>query len=292
MILTFYKYHGAGNDFILFDNRNAVLPRQHPLFYASLCHRRFGIGADGVMLLQNHAQGDFEMVYYNADGHEGSLCGNGGRCMVAFAHLLKVQTKKANNNYYFLAADGWHYAQVLDNKSTGDINEIQVALQMANVTDIKKHSNTDWELNTGSPHYVKFVEEVQNYPVIASGKAIRNSPAYIAAGINVNFVEPHSTQPNYLKIRTYERGVEDETWACGTGVTAAALAADLGNFLQQNNLNSQTTGQQTVLVQANGGLLQVQFEKQILANGQIVYANIWLICPAAFVFKGQFDAKF
>ena len=198
MTTRFYKYQGAGNDFILLDNRTNAINHQNPALIASLCDRRFGIGGDGLMLLQNKAGYDFEMVYYNADGQPSSMCGNGGRCIVAFAKFLGVIDTETN----FLAVDGPHYAKI---SASGD----WVSLQMINVDTI----NTDedaYVLNTGSPHYVKMVSGLKEKDVYHDGYNIRNNNTYKAHGINVNFVEPNND--GYF-VRTFERGVEDETYA-------------------------------------------------------------------------------
>ena len=209
MKIHFYKYQGAGNDFILVDNRNLAVNHQNPKLIAHLCDRRFGVGADGMMFLQNIEGYDFEMIYYNADGQPSSMCGNGGRCIVAFAKYLGIIDSETT----FLAVDGPHNAKI---SPSGD----WVSLQMTDVDTINSDDDA-YVLNTGSPHYIKLVEGLKEKNVYRAGYNIRNNDTYRAKGINVNFVEPND---NGYFVRTFERGVEDETFACGTGVTAVALA--------------------------------------------------------------------
>lgn len=258
MQLSFSKYQGTGNDFILIDNRNGVFPKldatARQTLIARLCHRRFGIGADGLMLLQSHDLYNFEMIYFNADGNPSSMCGNGGRCIMAFAHRLGVVGREAK----FLAVDGEHAAYI---DASG-----AVSLQMQDVASYQL-VDTQCILNTGSPHFVQFVDNVAQIDVAAQGRTIRNSDAFRAEGINVNFVQP---KDNQLLVATYERGVEDETWSCGTGVTAAALA---------HHLRTQATS--PVAIATKGGNLSVSFE---FANGS--FTNIWLSGGAEFIFEG------
>ncbi len=257
--INFYKYQGAGNDFVLIDNRNLVFDAQNYNLIAQLCNRRFGIGADGLMLLQNTNDYDFEMLYYNANGQPGSMCGNGGRCIVAFAKHLGIINEETN----FLAVDGSHYAKIINDGSW-------VSLQMIDVDSVNRDDDA-YVLNTGSPHYVTMVNDVENINVFEQGRAIRNHPNYIANGINVNFVE---NIDNTLVVRTYERGVENETLACGTGATAAALAFAIeGNMIGHNNTN--------VLVR--GGQLNILFNY----DGS-TFNDVYLEGPAKLVFKGEF----
>ncbi|KAA3436268.1 diaminopimelate epimerase [Rufibacter hautae] len=253
MDLTFYKYQGTGNDFVVLDNReqNIQLSQEQVAF---LCDRRKGIGADGLMLLQEKEGYDFEMVYYNADGRVGSMCGNGGRCLVAFAQFLGVVEDQA----YFIASDGPHKAFLKDGL---------VHLQMKDVDEVEDLATATF-MNTGSPHYVKQVEALQDLDVFQEGRAIRYSGRFKAEGTNVNFVE-HLSE-NKLFVRTYERGVEDETFSCGTGVTACALAASRAGY------------KSPVHIQVLGGELQVSFEQE----GQS-FRNVFLIGPALQVFKGE-----
>lgn len=254
--MDFYKYQGTGNDFILIDNRNLSFPKENTKLVNHLCQRRFGIGADGLILLENDAHADFKMVYYNSDGSQSTMCGNGGRCIVAFAKFLGIIDQKTTFN----AVDGLHQAK---------ISEENIKLKMIDVDSIKTINN-DYELNTGSLHYVKYVEDIVNHDVFKHGNEIRNSDTYYMEGINVNFVS--KLDDNNIFVRTFERGVEDETYSCGTGVTASALT-----FMQNNNLTR-------LKVKTLGGDLVVYAEKA--GNG---FKNIWLEGPAEFVFKGFLD---
>ncbi|MHC2990513.1 diaminopimelate epimerase [Pontibacter sp. HJ8] len=253
MPLSFYKYQGTGNDFVMIDNRKLTFPADDEQLVKSLCNRRTGIGADGLILLQDHPDYDFEMVYFNADGRLGSMCGNGARCTVRFAKQLGVIEDVA----YFLAADGEHQANIERN---------QIQLKMGDVTSVEQIGE-DYYLNTGSPHYVRFVDEVQELDVYAEGRAVRYNGRFKAEGTNVNFVERLSD--NDIYVRTYERGVEDETLSCGTGVTACALVAGLEG------------AQSPVSVKTPGGNLQVTFERHGAG-----FRYIYLIGPAKLVFSG------
>lgn len=261
--ITFYKYQGAGNDFIIADPAsNSSLKGQTELI-EHLCDRRFGIGADGFILWEPRAGGqeDFYMTYYNSDGRESTLCGNGGRCIVAFAHEFQGQSRQMN----FAAIDGLHQAEV---GSKLDEGGIWIRLQMPDVPHIKEVEGGLW-LDTGSPHHIEVVSDLQGFPVTEEGRRIRRE-AYGESGSNVNFVEK-STHVDFA-VRTYERGVEDETLACGTGVTAAALAM---HYLGKS-------GETKLQIQAQGGLLEVEFEPS-----EKGYKNIWLSGPATFVYKGE-----
>lgn len=258
--IKFYKYQGAGNDFIIIDNRNMKFKVNNIGLIARLCDRRFGVGADGLMLLQASEQVDFEMLYYNADGKSGSMCGNGGRCIVAFANKLGIIT----NETTFLAMDGLHHASLSPH---GD----WVSLQMIDVKDIGMDGDA-FVLDTGSPHYVKVVDKLKELDVYRQGKEIRNKPVYQRNGINVNFVEQEGK--GYF-VRTYERGVEDETLACGTGVTAVALA-----MAKKNNLR----GEVTVPIRVMGGSLTIRFHAT-----ENEFTNIFLEGSAIFVFLGTID---
>ncbi|MDQ1095734.1 MULTISPECIES: diaminopimelate epimerase [Chryseobacterium] len=253
--MEFYKYQGTGNDFVMIDNRSGEWDGLEISDIRKLCDRRFGIGADGLIKI-NTAEGyDFEVDYYNSDGSK-SFCGNGARCSVAFAFFLDM----FEGNCKFVAIDGPHEAE---------IHNGIVKLKMSDVEVISADGG-DMVMDTGSPHYVKYVEDLINYNVFAEGKGIRNSDNYREKGINVNFVE--KTEQDEIFVRTYERGVEDETYSCGTGVTAAALT-----FMQKNNLIS-------VKVKTLGGNLAVHAEKD--GNS---FRNIWLEGPAKQVFKGKIN---
>ncbi|MFK5958212.1 MAG: diaminopimelate epimerase [Lutibacter sp.] len=256
MNLHFYKYQGTGNDFIMIDNRNLAFPVSNIRLIKNLCDRRFGIGADGLILLENSEEVDFKMKYFNADGNEGSMCGNGGRCIVAFANKLNI----IKNSTSFNAIDGLHYAT---------INQSIVNLKMADVTKIEVFKNHLF-LNTGSPHHVTFCDTIENLNVKKLGSKIRNGSPYFDEGTNVNFVEQVSS--NSFNVRTYERGVEDETLACGTGVTAVAIAA--------NKINK--TSKNSIKLNVLGGQLEVSFN---IEEG--TYKNVFLKGPTQLIFEGK-----
>ncbi len=257
MTLTFFKYQGTGNDFVIMDNREGNIHLLEESVKA-ICDRRFGIGADGLMLLNTKTGYDFEMKYYNADGKEGSMCGNGGRCLTQFAYDLGIH----KDSYHFIASDGEHIAEMGNNG--------WVHLKMIDVDEVTD-IHGDSILNTGSPHLVKLVENLEDLNVFEEGSSIRYSKPFEEKGINVNFVE---NEGKYIRVRTYERGVEDETYSCGTGVTASALI-----FAHNSH------GFNRVQIQTKGGNLAVEFEK-IDDNS---FKNIWLCGPATFVFKGTID---
>jgi diaminopimelate epimerase len=256
MKFHFFKYQATGNDFILIDNRSGktALSRDQ---IARLCDRRFGIGADGVILISPDSSADFNVDYYNSDGSQ-SLCGNGSRAAVMFASRLGITNGKAR----FSAYDGVHEAE-LDGDGT-------VRLRMNDVTRCDRLDG-DFLINTGSPHYVRFVKDVDTLAVVEEGRAIRYSEPYRANGVNVNFVELRGE--NTIFVRTYERGVEDETLSCGTGVTAAALAASFHGLISP------------VSVLTRGGTLRVEFK-----TGQSgTFHDIFLIGPAKMVFEGDLE---
>jgi diaminopimelate epimerase len=259
MQLQFYKYQGTGNDFVMIDNRSGFFPKGDVSIIAHLCDRHFGIGADGLILLENDDATDFRMVYYNSDGNQSSMCGNGGRCLVAFAKKLAV----INDSCTFMATDGLHHATI-----TADG---LVSLQMIDVSEVKISPDYAF-LNTGSPHHVQLVEDLENYNIKENGAAIRYGELYGNAGSNVNFV--HQINENTFSLRTYERGVEDETLACGTGATAVAIAM---NAIEKTNATS-------IKLNVEGGKLEVSFDK--VDNK---YTNVFLIGPAEFVFKGEIE---
>jgi diaminopimelate epimerase len=259
MQIQFYKYQGTGNDFVILDNREKQYDGLSIEQISKLCHRRFGIGADGLMLLNLHPNYDFEMKYYNADGRESSMCGNGGRCLVKFAYDKGI----IRTTYKFIAIDGEHEATV-------DLDGT-VALKMNDVNKIK-YNNGHFVLNTGSPHFVEMTPDVMKLNVREKGRAVRYSPEFKEEGINVNFVE-QLDEPFRIIVRTYERGVEDETYSCGTGVTAAALVC-------HHNDN----GFNRVEIKTLGGNLSVEYDK--IGDS---FMNIWLHGPAQRVFTGTID---
>jgi diaminopimelate epimerase len=260
MKINFHKYQGTGNDFVILDNRNGEYREITTNQIRSICDRRFGVGADGLMMLNEREGYDFEMKYYNADGKEGSMCGNGGRCLVMFAYHLGIH----KNKYKFMAFDGEHEAEI-------DADGI-VSLKMNDVDHIKKFRG-DFVLNTGSPHYVKMVTDVMGIDVYKKGSEIRNSKDFIQEGINVNFVE-QMDEDDKIFVRTFERGVEDETLSCGTGVTAAALVC----WHNDNGFNE-------VEVSTSGGKLSVEYDK----HNDEGFSNIWLCGPAEKVFEGSIE---
>ncbi len=259
MLITFFKYQGTGNDFIILDNRKGNYNDISSKTVNKICDRNFGIGADGLILLNEKDGYDFEMIYYNADGNPGSMCGNGGRCLVKFASHIGIK----EYTYKFFASDGDHEAEI--------DNDENVRLKMNDVNDVEEHSNYA-VLNTGSPHYVRFSRDVKDIDVLESGREVRYSKKYNEEGINVNFVE--TLDEDSIYVRTYERGVENETLSCGTGVTASALV---------NAHNSR--GFNRVEVQTPGGILSVEFNKV----DDRKFENIWLCGPAEFVFKGEVE---
>jgi len=251
MKLHFTKYQGTGNDFIMIDDRNGVFPNNKDLI-PSMCDRKMGIGADGLILIRNHNTLDFKMVYFNADGSQ-SMCGNGSRCAVNFADSLGL----------ILSTDGPHHAFLTDDK--------EVELKLADVNNIEKYQDNDLFINTGSPHHIRFVDNVEDYNVYGKGKEIRENEQLYPQGTNVNFVE--KTGDQQIFVRTFERGVEDETLSCGTGVTAASIAA--------NTLDMPSP----VQIKTLGGNLQVKFDRQETSK----FTNIFLIGPAKEVFTGEIE---
>ncbi|PCI10719.1 MAG: diaminopimelate epimerase [Flavobacteriaceae bacterium] len=258
MKIHFYKYQGTGNDFVMIDNRNLHFPKDDIQLINKLCDRRFGVGADGLILLENADDADFNMVYFNADGTESTMCGNGGRCLVAFANQLNIIDSKATFN----AVDGLHQAT---------FNDGIVSLQMIDVNKVETHENYFF-LDTGSPHHVEMVNGIEQFDVKTIGAKIRNGAPYFEEGTNVNFVE--AINDNSIKVRTYERGVEDETFSCGTGVTAAAIATFDAGITKENNID----------IEALGGKLSVSFEKE-----NDTYKNVFLTGPATFVFQATIE---
>jgi len=258
MQLEFYKYQGTGNDFVMVDDRAAQFEIENQKFVAKLCDRKFGIGADGLILLRNHPDYDFQMIYFNADGREGSMCGNGGRCIVSFAHYLGVFERETT----FIAVDGVHHASIE--------NYDWVSLKMNDLEEWESEE-THHFLDTGSPHHVEFVEKLSAFDVVGNGEKIRHSVDYASiGGTNVNFIE--KVAESKIAVRTFERGVENETLSCGTGVTAAALVSSFSGV------------KSPVSIQTIGGDLEVSFEKE---NDK--FSSIFLKGPAQMVFKGKID---
>ena len=256
MIIEFYKYQGTGNDFIMIDDRKNEFDMNDNGLISALCERRMGIGADGLILLRNHDALDFEMIYFNADGNQSSMCGNGGRCIIAFAEMLEIITTETN----FMAIDGEHKGKKIDDG---------ISLQMKDVSKIEGVGD-GLVLDTGSPHYIEMVDDLDDLDVNKEGRKIRNSAPFKKEGINVNFVLDAAE----LQVRTYERGVEAETLSCGTGVVATAIAMYYANCIEET----------FVSVKTKGGELSVSFEE---INGN--YRDIWLSGEASMVYAGEFE---
>lgn len=258
MEIRFYKYQGTGNDFVMIDGRKETV-NFSPKQIQSICDRRFGVGADGLILIKNHAAVDFEMDYYNADGSQ-SFCGNGSRCAQAYTKALGIIKEQST----FLAIDGIHKGRSVGN---------DFATQMGDVSQVQQLGE-DYFVDTGSPHYIRYVDDVDAVDVYEEGKAIRYSEAFLAKGTNVNFVSEHE---DHLSVRTYERGVEGETFSCGTGVTAVAIS-----FLYKNKIQNDK-----IKIQTRGGELRIELKK----NSDQQYKDIWLVGPAVEVFSGTFDLR-
>ena len=259
MQFNFFKYQGTGNDFVLIDNRDLIFPKGNNALVKEICDRRFGIGADGLMLLENDADADFKMVYYNSDGKESSMCGNGGRCISAFAKKLGI----INDKGIFVAIDGNHEFI---------IEEDVVKLKMIDVETADMQIDTnDYVLCTGSPHYVSFRNEIDKIEIVSEARKIRYSDTYREKGINVNFSEVKNDK---VHMRTYERGVEDETLSCGTGTVAVALCV-----AERDNIKS---GYVEILTP--GGNLKVSFRKE-----ESKFTDVWLQGPAKLVYEGTIN---
>ena len=255
MTVEFYKYHGTGNDFVLIDNRSLFFDKNNIELISKICSRHIGVGADGLILLEDDNLYDFKMIYFNSDGKQTSMCGNGGRCIISFAKKLNIIDDKAN----FMAIDGIH---------EGIINNNLIKIKMNTVSEIQ-NINTGFLLDTGSPHFVKFCDSIDNINVFEFGRELRNNKEISEDGVNINFTEVIDNSS--IKVRTYERGVENETLSCGTGVIASALSAYKKGLVDTNRIKINTLG----------GELFVSFE----FNN--IYKNIWLEGPAIEVYKGQ-----
>ena len=281
--MKFYKYQGAGNDFLIADNRGAVITEKDGVLYSSdnewsmpvseLCDRRYGIGADGLMLLESDPEYDFRMRYFNSDGSGGMMCGNGGRCIVAFAADLGIK------HFDFIAADGFHSAEIVASEGKSKV----VRLKMKDVSGITRYETLSCVqvpskgsfLDTGTRHYVRFVEAVDEYDIVSEGREIRyNAPELQPIGANVNFVQPSS---GVLKVRTYEKGVEDETFACGTGIVASCIAAYCEGVAPTYIYKE--CGRVRYDVQAKRDSLSVDF----IPEGSEAFSDVWLTGPAVYV---------
>jgi diaminopimelate epimerase len=259
-MFKFYKYHGAGNDFILLDNRGKKFNFHDKKMVKKLCDRHFGIGADGLILLEKERGYDFKMIFVNNDGSMGSMCGNGGRCIVHFAHnILKII--KNPKKIKFLAVDGEHEAEVLKNGL--------IKLKMQDVSEIGIQNGLTFLHSGTTPHHIRFVLNLENFPVCLETRKIRDNDKD-PKGVNINYVE---YKKGIFHVRTYERGVEDEVMACGTGATSVAIASHHLGKLKENICR----------IKMPGGNLTVEFEK--VKNG--TYQNIWLTGPAVCVFEGE-----
>jgi diaminopimelate epimerase len=263
MKLKFYKYEGAGNDFVMIDNRKRRFNPRQALVYA-LCHRQFGVGADGLILLESNNANGLIMRYFNADGYESTLCGNGGRCFALFAYHLQITDKFA----VFNAMDGAHNAEILSIKKNSAI----VKLKMSDVSEIETIDGLK-RINTGSPHLIIPADNIEIIDVFSTGKKYRYDKKFSDRGVNVNFI---NWKIDHLEIRTYERGVENETLACGTGAVAAAIAL----------LEEKTGITSPISISALGGELKVYVNKNCG-----YYQDIWLEGPAAMVFEGTIETS-
>ncbi len=258
MYIDFYKYQATGNDFVMIDNRIENDVFKNEKIIQSLCDRRFGVGGDGLILVSEDPETDFKMRYFNADGKEASMCGNGGRSAVAFAYKLNMIS---SDHVQFTAVDGLHEAIRSNNI---------IKLKMIDVVDIVKNGD-NYFIQTGSPHHVEFQTDIDEIDVYKLGRDIRNSKLYQPDGTNVNFVE---FKDGIINIRTFERGVENETLSCGTGSVAATIAVSLKYGGSGNSYD----------LHAPGGKLKVSFERSSDGN----FRNVWLEGPATFVFSGKF----
>ena len=269
--MKFYKYQGAGNDFLIADNRDGSVQLTTAQI-AALCDRRYGVGADGLMLLESSNEYDFRMVYYNSDGSGGMMCGNGGRCIVAFAADMGL------NHFDFDAADGFHTAQIL----AADVNTKTVRLKMKDVQECKRYdsltgpcaASEGYFLDTGTRHYVRFVSGLESYDIVNEGRDLRYNAAELQPiGANVNYVEPFD---GGIKVRTYEKGVEDETFACGTGIVASCVAAYKAGCAPSEIMSD---GRVKYNVKAKRDALSVDF----IPSADVVAEDVWLTGPATYV---------
>lgn len=284
--MKLYKYQGAGNDFLIADNRNGMIGEKDGVLYgcdergkkwslaiADICDRRYGVGADGLMLLEESEDLDFRMTYFNSDGSGGMMCGNGGRCIVAFAADLGIE------HFDFEAADGFHTAEIL---SLSDKTKT-IRLKMKDVEGIRRYerlAGVDYcsdgcFLDTGTRHYVRMVNGIDDYDVVAEGREIRYSSDLQPVGANVNFVEPFD---GGIKVRTYEKGVEDETFACGTGIVASAIAS----YVNGIPYTSEQDGRVVYKVKARRDDLAVDF-RTVQTDGTVSFKDVWLTGPASYV---------
>jgi diaminopimelate epimerase len=260
MQFSLKKYQGTGNDFVIIDNRKNLFDKNNLEAIQFICNRKFGVGSDGLILIEDHNKYDFNMVFFNPDGSQ-SFCGNGSRCAVQFAYDLGIIKKEHTE---FTSTDGWHEAYVKENNI--------VKLKMNDVTNIISHTDFDF-MNTGSPHYVAFKSNLNDLDLMTEGSKVRYAKAYESiGGTNVNFIAQNE---NSYEVRTYERGVENETLSCGTGVTACALSIALKNNIPSGE----------VAIHTKGGKLTVAFKKV----SETSFEDIWLQGPATFVFDGVID---
>lgn len=263
MILHFSKYHGTGNDFVIIDGREQDTSFLDNGLIRQLCERRFGIGADGLIILGNSARSDFKMRYFNSDGYEGTMCGNGGRCITAFANKLNIIGLEAK----FQGIDGMHSSTILPNG--------EIRLRLKDVNGIRWVED-GYLLDTGSPHFVKFVNQLDHVEVEVEGSEIRNQSRFGKGGVNVNFVQRGGSS-NRISVRTFERGVEAETFSCGTGVTAAAICS---YYHFKSDIFSYS-------VKTRGGKLNVSFKAQHHSR----FTDIFLTGPASHVYDGSIEVE-
>ena len=280
-MMELYKYQGAGNDFLIGDNRDGGL-NLSPEDVRRLCDRRYGVGADGLMLLENCPGKNFRMVYFNSDGSGGMMCGNGGRCIAAFAADMSSAGASEGNagpvHFDFEAPDGPHEAFVLPDRT--------VRLRMKNVDGIRVIDGNSYFLDTGTRHFVQFVPDVDDCDIVAEGRRIRNLPEFAPEGTNVNFVsafsgEDLSESSRRIRVRTYEKGVEDETFACGTGIVASAIASYCHCYDGHKDESPVEYS-----VRAKKDCLAVDFLPQLSGNeANCRFTDVWLTGPAVYVAK-------